>query len=377
MEHHIEAVRALPLDDDLLLWSSLTHAELLHDGLALRGIEVLEQRRNGHHVVQEPLPIEVLQRRDHLGILAGQLAQHVVGHLEDLGVLLRDDVRRARRAREQRHLAEERALAEVRERELLPVGGALADPDPPFDDDEKAPSGVALANDDLAGNVAVVAQPVHQGDEGVLRKVVEQRHLLRVHLRRALFGRDGDVAESAIEVLVLGGHGRRRGRPRTCQLLVGGDGEQLDFLFDAAGKQVRDGTCLAYELLARDDLFVVRRCDQVLRLEGEDGVIGQRLRLRRRQKRIEIDPRLRLGRQRSDRALLAARRRRRRLVGDLRFQLAAAQCHAAAQGLRAAAQCLRATARRRRGRHPMVELERLVVSDLRQLDVSRRVDDPG
>ena len=123
----------------------------------------------------------------------------------------------------------------------------------------------------------------------------------------------------------------------------------------------------------------MRRGDQVLRLGGEDGVIGQRLRLQlRRQMRIEIDPCLRLGGRRSDRALLAARSRRRRLVGDLRFHLAAAQClRAAAQSLRAAAQYARATARRRRGRPPVVELERLVVSDLRQLDVSRRVDDLG
>src|SRR5207248_4942196 len=157
--------------------------------------------------------------------------------------------------------------------DLLPVGGPLAHADPAFDDDEEAPSRVTLANDDLPGKVAVVAQAVHQGDEGVLRKVVEQRHLLRVHLRGALFGRRGDIAEGAVEVLILGGYRRRGGGPGACHFLVRGDGEQLDFLLGAAGQQVRDGTRLADELLAGDDLFVVRSGDQVLRLQAENRVI--------------------------------------------------------------------------------------------------------
>jgi len=80
---------------------------------------------------------------------------------------------------------------------------------------------------------AGVAKPVDEGDESVLWKIVEQRNLFA-----AIFAperlRRRDVAECAIQIVVLGGDAGRLGGPAAGQLLVRADREQLDLLLRAA-----------------------------------------------------------------------------------------------------------------------------------------------
>src|SRR5207302_2046504 len=94
------------------------------------------------------------------------------------------------------------------------------------DDDEEAASGIALPDDEVTRKVPVVAKPVDEGDESVLWKIVEQRNLLRGDLRRRSACGRRDVAECAIQVVVLGGDaGRLGGRASAeveLQLATGG-----------------------------------------------------------------------------------------------------------------------------------------------------------
>src|SRR2546427_1624548 len=324
VQDYVQAIRALPLDDHLLSGSGLPHAELLHDAPALRGVEVLEQRRDGHHVVEQPLPVEIPQRVDDRRIPRRQLAQQRVGHFEDLALLLGDDVRGPGRPGKQGHLPEERALAEVREGDLLAFGGGLVHAHPAFDDDEEAASGITLPDDEVTRKVPVVAKPVDEGDESVLWKIVEQWNLLRGDLRRRSACERRDVAECAIQVVVLGGDAGRLGGPAAGQLLVRADREQLDLLLRAAGEQVRDRSALASEFVAGDHFLVMRACDEVLGFRREDRVVGQRLGLPGRKVGIEIQTELALlGNRRSSRATPGgAPRQRRRASAEVEVQLA-------------------------------------------------------
>src|SRR5581483_7183709 len=197
-----------------------------------------------------------------------------------------------------RHLAEERALAEVRERDLLEVRSSLVDPHPAFHDDEEAAAWIALADDQLPRGMALVAEAVHQGHEGLLGEIVEERHLLRRYVRRRGGPGRRDVIEGAIEIVLSGG-GRRRFRgARAGELLVGADREQLDLLLRPAGEQVGDRAAFLAQRLSRDHFLVLRAGDQVLGLRREDRIVRQQLRLSRRQRRIELQLELPLLRKR-------------------------------------------------------------------------------
>src|SRR5207237_3393639 len=158
------------------------------------------------------------------GMLAGELLQHHVAQLEKLGVLLRRHVGRARRAGEERHLAEEGPFVEVGEEDVLAVLELLPDPYPAFHDDEEAASRLALTEDLLARGEPPVRKLVHERHEGGTREVVEEGDL----------GGDlagfGKVADRAL-LFDPDGIGL---------LLAGGNGDELDLLLALGAEQLRD-----------------------------------------------------------------------------------------------------------------------------------------
>src|SRR5262249_52879436 len=121
-EDDVQAVALAVLGDDHLSGERVARAEPGGQLPALASLQRTEERRGGEEVAEEALAAEGLQRRGDAGVTSGELDEELTGDLQHLRVVgERVDAGGARSAGEERHLAEELADLERRDRVSEPV----------------------------------------------------------------------------------------------------------------------------------------------------------------------------------------------------------------------------------------------------------------